>query len=648
MPWHIDDRRASSVGKIEVREAELDGDSAQFFFGQSIGIDSGERFNESSLAVIDVTYDADHEVRVTSGHVRVEYLAMARQSKQFGFWVVSLLALLSARCAPPPTPSVDVEASMSDATSDMSVPDDASVGSDAGADVTPVWLEPWAPGPRARPPQGFLWGSATAGYQIEGQLDNTDWAIWESMGRIVNNDRANDGPRSYERWMDDVNVLRDSGQTAYRFSIEWARLFPTRDRWEACRNAMGDMAAKVATCRMQASDEGKAYYHRLIDALRESVPRIVPMVTLHHWTMPDYIADPRIRDRSQGWMNVQMRSDMALYAAVVAAEYGEKVDWYVTLNEPMVHVLAGYLDGRFPPGRSLDFDGAITVLTNMIYAHAAMYDAIKQFDRTIAERTGPLSPTQPSYVSIAHHIRRIYGANPASAMDARAAARADWLNHKLFLEAIVRGNLDANGDGMLSATEPTNDPALRGRVDYLGINYYGLTTIRANAGIPLVGGLPVNEELERGLPKTDFGWDIYPRGFEEVLVEYGRAYRLPIVVTENGIADARDVNRPRFLLEHLAAMFSAMQRGANVVGYFHWSTIDNFEWVGGYCPQFGLYSVDWMNPTRPRIARPSAMLYREVIRSGEVTDAQLAMAPAYQRPLRFCPSTVAAMSDAGM
>jgi len=578
---------------------------------------------------------------------------MAHRSTQFSLWLAPLMALASAHCSPPPAPTPDADASVSDATSDMGAPDggeqDGSmVVGDAGGDASPVWLEPWAPGPRARPRPGFLWGSATAGYQIEGQLDNTDWAIWESMGRIVNNDRANDGPRSYERWMADVNALRESGQTAYRFGVEWARLFPTRASWEACRNASGDMAVKVATCRMQASTTGKAYYHQLIDVLRASTPRIVPMVTIYHWTMPDYIADPRMDFRTQGWMNMRMRSDMALYAAVVAAEYGDKVDWYVTLNEPLVHVLAGYLDGRFPPGRTLEIDGAITVLTNMVYAHAAMYDAIKQFDHTIAENSGPISATQPSYVSIAHHVRRIYGANPASANDARAAAKADWLNHKLFFEAIVRGNLDANGDGTVSATEPTNDPALRGRVDYLGINYYGMTTIRANPGIPLVGGLPVNEELERGLPKTDFGWDIYPRGFEEVLVNYGREYMLPIVVTENGIADARDVNRPRFLLEHIAAMFSAMQRGANVVGYFHWSTVDNFEWVGGYCPQFGLYSVDRTNPMRPRTARPSAMLYREVIRTGEVTDAQLMMAGAYQHPSRFCPSTVTATADAGM
>jgi beta-glucosidase/6-phospho-beta-glucosidase/beta-galactosidase len=579
---------------------------------------------------------------------------MAVRSVQFYRMLAPLLLLASAHCSPPPVSTPDADSASADATSSDIVAIDGAEGDAAAGDASVAdaamapWLEPWAPGPRARPRQGFLWGSATAGYQIEGQLGNTDWAIWESLGRVANNDRADDGPRSYERWMDDVSALRDSGQTAYRFGIEWARLFPTRASWAACRDAMGDMAAKVATCRASASADGKRYYHQLIDALRSSPTRIVPMVTLHHWVMPDYIADPRMEFSTQGWMNNRMRTDMALYAAVVAAEYGEKVDWYVTINEPLVHVLAGYLDGRFPPGRTLEIDGAIRVITNMIYAHAGMYDAIKQFDRTTAESAGPITPVQSSYVSVAHHIRRMYPANPASSNDARAAARADWLNHKLFFEAIVRGNLDANGDGTVAATEPTNDPALRGRVDYLGINYYGMTTIRANAGIPLVGGLPVNEELDRGLPKTDFGWDIFPKGFEEVLVNYGNEYRLPMVITENGLADSRDVNRPRYMLEHLAAMFSAMQRGANIAGYFHWSTIDNFEWVGGYCPHFGLYSVDFTSPMRPRTARPSAMLYRDIIRTGEITDAQLMMAPAYQRPVRICPATAMNPRDAGM
>ena len=151
----------------------------------------------------------------------------------------------------------------------------------------------------------------------------------------------------------------------------------------------------------------------------------------------------------------------------------------------------------------------------------------------------------------------------------------------------------------------------------------------------------VMQELRAAIAKA------LPKGFEEVLVAYGNEYRLPIAITENGLADATDANRPRFLLEHLAAMFSAMQRGARVVGYYHWSTVDNFEWVGGYCPQFGLYTVDRNDPMRPRRARPSAALYRDVIRTGEITDAQLAMAPAYTRPARFCAATVSPMMDGG-
>ncbi|MDP3278217.1 MAG: family 1 glycosylhydrolase [Deltaproteobacteria bacterium] len=565
----------------------------------------------------------------------------------------ALLIALSHCTTPPPAgdaspPDAAQDAMLND-LADGSPPDaEADGGADAAVDATPAWLGTYVPGTRAPAGQGFLWGSATAGYQIEGQLENTDWRQWERMGRIVGNGQASDGPRSYPNFMPDVEALRASGQTAYRFGVEWARLFPTAVSWEQCRMATGTLSARVTACRAAANSQGKAYYHGLIDALRASTPRITPMVTIHHWVMPDYIADPRQDFRTQGWMNPRIRTDMALLAAVIAGEFGDSVDWYVTLNEPLVLVLSGYLDGRFPPGRSLDFDAAIVVLNNMIYAHAMMYDNIKAMDTTVAEMTGgPISPAASSYVSIAHHMRRFFGANPTGANDARAAAKADWLNNRLFFEAIVNGNLDADGSGVVDPTEPRNDAALRNRVDYLGVNYYGMSTIRANSAIPLLGGLPEDEARDRGLPKNDFGWDVYPRGFEETLTTVATLYNRPIVITENGMADSRDVNRRRFMLEHIGAMLAAKQRGANIVGYFHWSLMDNFEWVGGYCPHFGLFSVDFSDPMRTRVPRPSVMLYQQIIRSGTITDAQLAAAAPYVSPPTFCNALPTMGGDAG-
>ncbi len=570
------------------------------------------------------------------------------------------LALCASACTTPANQQPD-------AVTDGGTPDaigttdaaelDASM--DGNSDVPPVeqdvptmatdvplpWIGSYVPGPRATAPAGFFWGSATAGYQVEGRLENTDWYQWEQSGHIVNNDHANDGPQSLTNFMADVQSLRDSGQNSYRLGIEMARVFPTRASWDACRNAMGTRDAKQRACRAAADMNGLQYYHNVLRALR--MANITPMVTVHHWVMPDYLADLRMPAQTQGWMNERMRTEMPIYAGFLAFEFGDDVDWWITLNEPLVLVLAGYLDGRFPPGRSLDFDGATTVMRNLIYAHAGMYDAIKANDTTVANAGGPIAPAQAANVSIAHHIRRFFPANPASRNDVLAAQKADWLNHKLFIEAITRGNLDSDGDGTVSMGEPMNDPALRNRLDFLGINYYGITTFRANAAIPLIGGLPVPEERDRGLPKTDFGWDVYARGLEDIITTYGTDYRLPIIITENGLADASDQNRPRYLLEHIGAMLASMQRGTRVLGYYHWSLIDNFEWVSGYCPKFGLFSVDRNDPMRRRTARPSAMLYRDVIRAGTITDAQLMNAPAYRAPMQVCASTVTAGGNDG-
>lgn len=547
-------------------------------------------------------------------------------------WTFLFLWLLTGCPSPRPADGGDATSdAVSDTVTDVDFPD-----------ATPPWLEPYTPAPRARVPEHFLWGSATAPYQIEGMLEHTDWGEWERMGRIVGGARASDGPQSLRHITEDVRTLTESGQNAYRFGIEWARLFPTRDAWNLCRNA--DERSHQETCRNAASSEGLRYYHTLLDTLRAQ--GITPLVTLQHFTLPSYINDLSMDWRTQGWMRAEIVQDLARYASFVAGEYGSKVDWWVTINEPLVVATVGYLDGRTPPGQVLQFDAVLQVAQNMIRAHAAMYDAIHRADTMVAATQGPVMPLRPAMVSIAHHVRRFYGARPGNMLDEAAARRADQLFNRLFIEAIVHGNLDRNANGTLDPGEPMNDPSLRGRADYIGINYYSLTAVVHNSAIPILRGLPQPDERDRGLPKTEFGWDIYPRGFQDVL-EWAGTYGLPVIVTENGIADSMDVNRPRFLVEHIAAMCAAIHRGVRVVGYFHWSTFDNFEWVAGYCPRFGLYSVDYTDPMRPRRARPSAMLYRQIIQAGEVSDALLSAQPPYRSATMFCPSMVTGMRDGG-
>jgi beta-glucosidase len=558
--------------------------------------------------------------------------------------LLTAAALASTACSSTPAPPDAADAQPSADATDITLPPDAPDDSAPVDACAPPWSAPFTPTPRAHFPASFLWGSATAPYQIEGGLDNTDWGQWDLSGHAARMDHANDGPHSLTQYTQDIAALTATGQNAYRMGIEWARVFPTRAAWDACHGATGDAAARAATCHAAASPEGLAYYHTVLAAVRAA--HITPLVTLQHFSLPTYLSDLSQDWMTQGWMRGDIADHFAAWAGFVASEYGGEVDWWVTINEPMVVATVGYLDGHAPPGQRLQIDAIVTVVNHMVRAHVAAYDAIHANDTRTAESAGPITPLRPALVSIAQHVRRFFGARCTDRRDATAADRADALFNRLFYEAIVRGNLDANANGTLDPGEPANDPALRGRADYVGINYYSLTAMLNNAAIPLLGALPQDDTVERGLPKTDYGWDIYPRGFVDELTWAG-SYALPIVITENGIADATGANRPRFIAEHLAALAYAIQAGVNVVGYFHWSVIDNFEWTAGYCPRFGLYAVDFTDPNRARSPRPGADVFRAIIQAGEVSDALLAAQPAYTRPSAFCPLGVSGL-DGGM
>lgn len=429
-------------------------------------------------------------------------------------------ALCATAC--PTTPAGMDAAPPNDASDDTAA---AEAGLDMGVpDASPPWLAPYTPTMRAPLPANFFWGSSTAAYQIEGGLGNTDWGTWERMGRIANNDRADDGPQSLARYMDDLRTLTETGQNAYRLGIEWARLFPTQAAWESCRAArsMTDLAARHRVCRAAASPAGIAYYDSVLAAARAA--GITPLVTLQHFTFPNYMNDLTQDWHTQGWLRPGLPDELALWASFVAREWGDRVDWYVTINEPLVTATVGYLDGRTPPGQRFQLDAILQVVTAQIRSHAAMYDALHAGDTTAAPvmNRSPVSPAPAAMVSIAHHVRRFFPRS-AGRNDTNAARNAEYLFNRLFVEAVARGNLDSDGDG---TPETRNDPALRNRLDYLGINYYSLTVVDGGAGVPLLGGLPEDDAIQRGLPKNDLGWDIYPRGMEDELL-WAATYNLP-------------------------------------------------------------------------------------------------------------------------
>jgi len=453
---------------------------------------------------------------------------------------------------------------------------------------------------------------------VEKGDDNTDWAAWVATpGKIQNGDSPNDGgPDALNHIAADVADLVATHQNAYRFSIEWARLYPT----------LADFTADTPDAA------GIAAYSQLLDAL--AAAHIRPIVTLNHYTLPNYLVDVTNASQPQGWENSMTTTLFVEFCSRMAKRWGGQVDYWITENEPMVYALAGYLQGSFPPGVVLSVPRTLAVVKALALAHAQAYDAIHAADTIDADGDGAAA-----LVSVAKHQRTFHPLDPTAAADVAAATHVEYLWNQWFYNVIVLGNWDDDLDGNYTGpNDKMNDPSLRGRVDFLGINYYSDTLISATQGIVLPA--PINASIRQsnlgdGRPETEVGWDIYAEGLGTVVDEAKSLWKLPILVTENGIADHDDANRPRFLLDHLYQLGWAMKRGAKVIGYMHWASVDNFEWATGFCPKYGLFSYD--PATEARAVRPSGTLYGSIIKSGEVTLSQLNASPAYVTSSLMCP-----------
>jgi beta-glucosidase/6-phospho-beta-glucosidase/beta-galactosidase len=459
-------------------------------------------------------------------------------------------------------------------------------------------------------PADFMWGSASAAFQVEKGLGGTDWGIWvKTPEKIRNGDDPDVGGADALAHIDeDVALLKAANQNTYRFSIEWARLYPTREAFDA------DTPDPTAI----------AAYDKLLGALRGAGIR--PIVTLQHFTLPDWLSDPRKPEELQGWERPETVPAFGTWCQRVASRWAGQVDWWATINEPMAAPIAGYVQGSFPPGLLLKVDRALEVTRQEVLGHAKCYDAIKAADTTDADGDG-----RPTWIGIVQNLRSIEPEYADEPVDVEAAARVRYVNNLWFLNAVVRGDWDADFDGKLDGpNDRPADPALANRSDYLGINYYSpLTASARGLVLPVVNASIRQDRLLTDRPKTDFHWDIDPAGFRVILEEV-RPYKLPIVITENGIADSTDRNRARYLLEHLYQLALARESGLDIRGYVYWSLLDNFEWAHGYCPRFGLHTVD--PTTGARVARPSTAVYANLSKTGLIKRAEIEALPPYAPP----------------
>jgi beta-glucosidase/6-phospho-beta-glucosidase/beta-galactosidase len=421
--------------------------------------------------------------------------------------------------------------------------------------------------------------------------------------------------------------------------MEWSRIFPSDTKVvDGVTYSMADVnvADGISDSEMQildtlANHDAVTHYRDVFASLHDN--GLEPMVTLQHFTLPSWLHDPqkaRITETlgtlvgytpptGGGWASNNTEVEFEKYAAYAAYEFGDQVDTWVTINEPVNVMLASYLvlpgQGGFPPG-VLRGDLLKKSLINEAEANAAAYRAIHEFD------LGP-----DTQVGVVLNMLPWEPADPASATDQKAAAAFNNFYNRWFPNAVINGQLDANFDNTL-----TNDPArpdLANTADFVGVNYYSVATVDSFGGagvllslitgIPLLKGLPA-PEYAGACPAvqgcTDIGWSIQPSGLRDAL-DVAASYGKPLWITENGIADASDANRAAYTVRQLAVLQQAIADGIDVKGYIHWSLIDNLEWAKGYAPRFGLYSFDPV--TLERTAKPSLAIIRQIPRDNGIS-----------------------------
>ena len=423
--------------------------------------------------------------------------------------------------------------------------------------------------PRSAFPEGFLFGAATAAYQIEGSgyggAGRSHWDTFAATpGNVV---RAEDGRIAcdhYHRWAEDLDLMQQAGFDAYRFSINWSRLMPDG---------------------RHLNPEGVAFYDRLIDGMQARGLR--PFLTLYHWDLPAPLAD------RGGWANRDTALAFADYAAQVSALFGDRVASVATINEPWCVAWLSHFLGHHAPGLR-DIRAAARAMHHILLAHGLATQAMRA--RGQAE------------IGIVLNFDRALPATDRPE-DQAAAATQDAIFNRWFIEAITRAEYPAEALAGLAPHMPEgwqDDMATIAQpLDWLGVNYYTRHLYAADPDSPW----PAARDVAGPLPKTQMGWEIFPEGLEHFLTRLARDHvgDLPVYVTENGMAndDAEVLNgtvndhlRIDFMKGHLQACQRALEAGVNLKGFFYWSLMDNYEWAFGYEKRFGLVHVDFQTLAR--------------------------------------------------
>jgi beta-glucosidase len=423
----------------------------------------------------------------------------------------------------------------------------------------------------------FVFGVATASFQIEGAADNREACIWDTFcaepGRIKDGSNGLIACDHIARWREDVELIAALGVDAYRFSIAWGRVI----------KADGSI-----------NQAGLSFYLQLLDALNKR--NIKAFVTLYHWDLPQYLQD------NGGWLNRSTAYKFAEYADIVSRAFGDRVYSYATLNEPFCSAYLSYEAGIHAPGIQNRQQGR-QVAHHLLLAHGLAMP--------ILQKNAPQALN-----GIVLNFSPCHAASGSEA-DIRAADMADQYHNQWYLQPLMEGSYPALLQQLPAAEQPQikdGDMAIIAQpLDFLGVNYYTRTVYRANSKGWFSDVPPTSP------PLTDMGWEIYPQGLTEILLAIHKRYKLPpVYITENGAAvpdtmhngQVHDTQRVKYFEQHLQATEAAINAGMRIDGYFAWSLMDNFEWAEGYAKRFGIVYVDYA--TQQRTLKDSAIALRDV------------------------------------
>ncbi len=420
-------------------------------------------------------------------------------------------------------------------------------------------------------PGDFLFGTATAAVQIEGGDRNNSWYRWSHVpGRIQDGTTCSIASDHWNRVDEDIAIMKKMNQKSYRMGIEWSRIEPHMDVFDK---------------------ETLTHYRNEIKKLIAAGIR--PLVTLHHFSNPIWIED------SIPWTNPMVIDRFTLYTEYLVRNLGDLVSDWVTINEPNVYLIFGYLYGEWPPGKRslpLYLKGA----KNMIGAHISAYQAIHRIRREMGHHD--------TRVGAAHHLR-VFDPLTERKADRLLINLYDRLFHDLFVTGMATGRvLFPAGCGY---------PFGKGDFqDYFGVNYYTRDMVTFDLKDP--AGMT---SVQRGCEINDLGWEIYPEGLYRICSRYYMKFNKPIFITENGTCDASDRFRTRYIYDHLYQVHRCIADGIDVQRYYHWSLMDNFEWAEGLSARFGLAAVDY--ETHRRLLRTSGKFYGEIAHEMRVSEGMI-------------------------